>query len=70
MEVPVGHGERRDGLEDADEAVGLEDQLPVHEAVFLGVAGWAEEDVGFWRFKGKDCRCSAVGKTAESLLET
>lgn len=45
LEVPERHGERESGLYYTNNTVGLEDKLPVDEAVLLGVAGWAGEDV-------------------------
>lgn len=50
LEVPVRHGEGGDGLQDAQHAVRVQDQLPVDQAVLLDVAGLAEEDVGFGLF--------------------
>lgn len=47
LQVPVGHGERGESLENAHETVGLENELPVDEAVFLDVARTTEEHVSF-----------------------
>lgn len=69
LEVPVGHGEGGEGFEDAEEAVGLEDEAPVDEAVGFGAAGSAEEDVGFGGLVGEDGGGGAVSKAAVAWLE-
>lgn len=65
LAVPVGHGEGGDGLDDTGEAVGLHDQLPVDEAIALGVARRAGQHVGFWGFVGDCCGGGAVGEAAD-----
>lgn len=62
LEVPVGHGEGQGRLEQADEAVGLEDQLSVYQPVFAHCAGLAEEDVCFRGFVGESDGGHGVGE--------
>lgn len=52
LEVPECHGEGGDCLEDAVDSVGLEDELPVHETIFLDVAWGTCKNVGFGLFVG------------------
>lgn len=63
--VPVGHGEAADGLLQAEEDVGVEEQAPVDELVLFDVAGLAEKDVGFGLFVGEHGGGGAVGQAAD-----
>ena len=64
MQVPVGHGERRERFDDADNTVGLEYELPIHQPVLLGITGFAEENVRFGNFVGEDRGGCTVSETA------
>lgn len=64
LEVPVRHDERREGLYHPDEPVPLEDQLPIDQAIRLGVTRFPEQDVGFGFFVGQNGGSGAVGEAA------
>ncbi len=68
LEVPVGDGKGGYCLEDADEAVGLENQAPVDEAVDFGLARAAEEDVSIGSFVCQDGGGGAVGEATEWVV--
>lgn len=65
LEIPEGHGEGGDRLDDADEPIGLQHELPVHETVYLGLAGRPEQDVGLGSLVGEDNRRRAVGEATD-----
>ena len=67
-EIPICHREGGDGLENADEAIRLEDEPPVDKTVLSGIAGRPEQDVGFWRFEGEDGCSGAVGEAAGKFM--
>lgn len=69
LQVPVGHGKRSQRLGHADDAVGLEDELPVDQAVLLDVSRAAVQHVCLGLFVGQDSGGDAVGKAA-ALVST
>lgn len=66
LQVPVRHSKGGDRLENANEAVGLEDKLPVHEPVVADSAGRARQHVGLGRLVRERGGGQAVGETAIS----
>ena len=64
LQVPEGHSERGEGLENAHEAVRLENELPVNKAVALDIAWRPEEDVGLGLLVGEHRCGSAVREAA------
>lgn len=68
LEIPEGHGKRGQGLGDTNDGVGVEDELPVNEAVLLDISGSAEEDVRLGLFVGQDGGRGAVGETTVKVL--
>lgn len=50
LEVPVRHRKGAHSFYDTDEAVGLEYEFPINQAVDFGLAGPSEQDVGFRSF--------------------
>lgn len=68
LEVPVRHGKGRQRLCYADYGVGVEDELPVYQPVFLDVSRWAAQQVCFGLLIGQDGCSGAVSEAAANAL--
>lgn len=66
FEVPVCHCKGGNGLENANEAIGLEHELPINETIHLRFARLSEKDISFGSFICQNGCGSAICEAASA----